>query len=56
MTITLREAFLIMDAIAFTLAGEDGCDDIIPRTQTMFMKFCEDQGIDKIKKTKVTLK
>lgn len=48
MTITLQEAFRIMDAIAFTLVSTGDYDDLIPRTQGMFVAFCDDEGIDKI--------
>lgn len=48
MTITLQEAFYIMDAIAFTLVNTNDYDDVIQRTQAMFEAFCHDEGIDKV--------
>lgn len=48
MTITLQEAFRIMDAIAFTLVNTNDYDDVIPRAQEMFVAFCHDEGIDMV--------
>jgi hypothetical protein len=48
MTITLEESFRIMDAIAFTIINTEDCDDVIQRTQAMFVEFCKDENIDKI--------
>ncbi len=45
MTITLQESFRIMDAICFTLVNTNDYDDVIQRTQAMFVSFCEDEGI-----------
>lgn len=48
MTITLQEAFRIMDAIAFTLVNTADYDDVIQLTQKMFVSFCEDEGIEMV--------
>ena len=48
MTITLQEAFRIMDAIAFTLVSTGDYDDVIQRAQGMFVAFCHDECIDTV--------